>query len=442
MDFINNINIGPISGISALIVIAVCAIAVIAIIAVAIISAVKAKKESKDYDEDIAERNFFAQYGVTPEEVRLNQRLVPYRGRKDKNMIDYQGNDLGTELEELPTESEPEIEQAVEETHEPLQDEFSLEEGETINIDDIAPAPEEVINDSLNIEPETDTNGMDFLSADDLLGPQEPAPVEEAPVEPIPEEPIPEPVVEEPAPEPVQEPVVEEPVVEEPAPEPIPEPEPEVVPVPEEPVKTGVEKPETKKIVKKKPEDWSKYDGEYEGYYYDPEDACYYEGKPSAALAKKLEAKKAEIEAQNLKNGKKVVIKKVAPPFATLKTPKHARKDPAPYAGFDESKIYGKYVIENEDGEYYYSLYSNTGERLYESGNYSSLDFCKKAIDRFKSHAIVGTYTIEADGDKFCAVIKRKTYVHKGDGRSTFAEAEKHMNQIKDFAQTDIIREQ
>ena len=288
------------------------------------------------------------------------------------------------------------------------------------------------------------------------------------------EEPIPEPVKEEPIPEPASEPVKEEvkqePVVqpepikeevkEEPKSEPISEPvkeevkpEPIVEPAPvepapvEEPKKQGVAKPAAKKVVKKKPDDWSKYDGTYEGYYYDPEDACYYEGTPSPALAKKLAAKEAELEALNANKDKKVVIKKVAPPFAALKTPKNKRQAPKPVAGFDESVIYGKYVIEHVDKgdgtqEWFYTLYDASGNNIYESSNYTTQEYCERAINRFKSHAIIGTYTIEAADGKFFFVLKRKTYVHKGSPQNTFEDANSHMREIKNFAQTDIVRVQ
>lgn len=259
---------------------------------------------------------------------------------------------------------------------------------------------------------------------------QEPAPVEE-----VKEEPAPEPI-----PEPVSEPVAEP--VQEPVPEPTPEPVAE-----EEPKKQGVAQPAAKKVVKKKPDDWSKYDGTYEGYYYDPEDACYYEGTPSPTLAKKLAAKEAEIEALNANKDKKVIIKKVAPPFAALKTPKNARKEPQKVAGFDESVIYGKYIIEHvdkEDGtqEYFYTLYDASGNDIYESSNYTTKEYCERAINRFKSHALIGTFTIEAADGKFFFVLKRKTYVHKGAPQNTFEDANARMKEIKSFAQTDIIREQ
>lgn len=269
-----------------------------------------------------------------------------------------------------------------------------------------------------------------------------PEPVIEPVKEEIKPEPVIEPVKEEVKPEPVVEPVKEE-VQPEPVVEPVKEevqPEPVVEPIKE--VKKGVDKPNAPKKVVKKPDDWSKYDGEYEGFYYDPEDACYYEGKPNAATAKKLAAKKAELDAANAKTGKKVVIKKIAPPFATLKTPKHPRQEPVAVAGFDEAAIYGKYVIEHVGDEYFYTLYSNDNKTLYESGNYASLEYCKSAIQRFKTHALVGVFTIEEKEGKFNFVLKRKSYSHRGSAQNSIADAEKHGKDVKYFAQTDIVREQ
>ena len=342
---IENIKLGPLEGYSALILIAVLAIAVVLIVAVLIASIVKAVKERKDENEDAQEDAFYAEYGVTGEELRLNEKLARMRGilkhGKRKDFVD----------------------------DEPAQ---------------TAPQPEPVKEEAKE-EPKA-----------------------EAQVEPQKEEAS--------------------------KPEPVPQ-------------KQGVDKPATKKVVKKKPDDWSKYDGTYEGYYYDPEDACYYEGTPSPALAKKLAAKEAELEALNANKDKKVVIKKVAPPFAALKTPKNARKAPQKVAGFDESVIYGKYVIEHvdkEDGtqEYFYTLYDASGKDIYESSNYTTKAYCERAINRFKTHALIGTYTIEAAEGKFFFVIKRKTYVHKGAPQVSFDDANALMKQVKAFAQTDIVREQ
>lgn len=408
-------KLGPLDGAAALIVIVVAIVAALALVAVFVVNIVKAVKERNDKKEDQAENEFFAEYGVTGEELRLNQKIAQKR-QELLGLLRKKKVKTAKTAELIP---EPVVQDEPVVTEEPIAEEPVQE-----------PVPEPVVQEEVK---------------------EEPAPVEE----PVKEEPVKEEVKVEPVQEPVVEPVKEEPKVEpvqEPAQEPIPEPvvqeevKQEPAPV-EEPKKQGVAKPAAKKVVKKKPDDWSKYDGTYEGYYYDPEDACYYEGTPSAALAKKLAAKEAELEALNANKDKKVVIKKVAPPFAALKTPKNKRQAPKPVAGFDEAVIYGKYVIEHvdkEDGtqEWFYTLYDASGNNIYESSNYTTQAYCERAINRFKSHAIIGTYTIEAADGKFFFVLKRKTYVHKGSPQNTFEEANSHMREIKNFAQTDIVRVQ
>lgn len=392
-----NLKLGPLEGYSALIVIIVLVLALAALVAVLVVSIIKALKERKDQKEDKAENEFYSEYGVNAEEMRLNQKLARLRG----------------------------------EVHDAMRGKKRAKTEETAQEDSLA-APVEEVKEQEPVEEEKPV--AEPIAQEPV---QEPAPIEE-----VKEEPAPEPV-QEPAPEPIQEPVPEP--VAEPVQEPVPEPMPE--PVVEEPKKQGVAQPAAKKVVKKKPDDWSKYDGTYEGYYYDPEDACYYEGTPSPALAKKLAAKEAELEALNANKDKKVIIKKVAPPFAALKTPKNARKEPQKVAGFDESVIYGKYIIEHvdkEDGtqEYFYTLYDASGNDIYESSNYTTKEYCERAINRFKSHALIGTFTIEAADGKFFFVLKRKTYVHKGAPQNTFEDANARMKDIKSYAQTDIIREQ
>ncbi len=385
-----NLKLGPLEGYSALIVIIVLVLALAALVAVLVVSIIKALKERKDQKEDKAENEFYSEYGVNAEEMRLNQKLARLRGE----VRDAMRGKKRAKTEETAQEDSPAVPVEEVKGQEPVEEEKPVAE----------PIAQEPV--------------------------QEPAPVEE-----VKEEPAPEPI-----PEPVSEPVAEP--VQEPVPEPTPEPVAE-----EEPKKQGVAQPAAKKVVKKKPDDWSKYDGTYEGYYYDPEDACYYEGTPSPALAKKLAAKEAELEALNANKDKKVIIKKVAPPFAALKTPKNARKEPQKVAGFDESVIYGKYIIEHvdkEDGtqEYFYTLYDASGNDIYESSNYTTKEYCERAINRFKSHALIGTFTIEAADGKFFFVLKRKTYVHKGAPQNTFEDANARMKEIKSYAQTDIIREQ
>lgn len=418
-------KLGPLDGAAALIVIVVAIVAALALVAVFLVNIVKAVKERNDKKEDQAENEFFAEYGVTGEELRLNQKIAQKR-QELLGLLSKKRIKTAKTAEPIP---EPVVQDEPVVTEEPIAEEPVQE-----------PIPEPVVQEEVK---------------------EEPAPVEE-PVkeELVKEEPVKEEVKVEPVQEPVVEPVKEEPIKEEPKVEPVQEPVQEPISEPvvqeevkqepapvEEPKKQGVAKPAANKVVKKKPDDWSKYDGTYEGYYYDPEDACYYEGTPSAALAKKLAAKEAELDALNANKDKKVVIKKVAPPFAALKTPKNKRQAPKPVAGFDESVIYGKYVIEHvdkEDGtqEWFYTLYDASGNNIYESSNYTTQAYCERAINRFKSHAIIGTYTIEAADGKFFFVLKRKTYVHKGSPQNTFEEANSHMREIKNFAQTDIVRVQ
>lgn len=397
----SDFKLGPIDGAAALIVLVVAILAAVCLVAVLIVSIIKAIKERNDQKEDQAENEFFAEYGVTGEELRLNQKIA----QKRKELFELMRKKV------RKVKDEPVVEEVKDE---PVEENASA------------------------VEPEQEPVGEETIAQEEVATVVEEVKQEE----PVPVEPVQEPQKEE-----TKEEVKEEVKEEEPVQEPAPVVEPIQEPVKEEPKKQGVEKPAAKKVVKKKPDDWSKYDGTYEGYYYDPEDACYYEGTPSPALAKKLAAKEAELEALNANKDKKVVIKKVAPPFAALKTPKNKRNAPKPVAGFDESVIYGKYVIEHvdkEDGtqEWFYTLYDASGNNIYESSNYTTQAYCERAINRFKSHAIIGTYTIEAADGKFFFVLKRKTYVHKGSPQNTFEEANNHMREIKNFAQTDIVRVQ
>lgn len=417
----SDFKLGPIDGAAALIVLVVAILAAVCLVAVLIVSIIKAVKERNDQKEDQAENEFFAEYGVTGEELRLNQKIA----QKRKELFELMRKKVRKVkdepvVEEVKDEPVEENASAVEPEQEPVGE-------ETIAQEEVAPVVEEVKQEEPALVEPVQEPKKEETKEEVKEEVKEEEPVLEPVKEEIKEEPAP---VEEPAAvvEQVQAPIKEESVQ-------------------EEPKKQGVEKPAAKKVVKKKPDDWSKYDGTYEGYYYDPEDACYYEGTPSPELAKKLAAKEAELEALNANKDKKVVIKKVAPPFAALKTPKNKRNAPKPVAGFDESVIYGKYVIEHvdkEDGtqEWFYTLYDASGNNIYESSNYTTQAYCERAINRFKSHAIIGTYTIEAADGKFFFVLKRKTYVHKGSPQNTFEEANNHMREIKNFAQTDIVRVQ
>ncbi len=416
MGFIENFTFGALEGVAALIVVIAVALAAVAILVVVILNGIKSLKEHKDDLEDRQEDEFFAEYGITGEEMRLNQQIADMKDRlRSKRRLK---GELDSEKQVvIVRESAPE--QAPAPVPEPV----------VVPVQETAPEP---VREEPPVQETVSEPVLESVKEEPI---SEPAP-----------EPVPEPII-----EPVSEPVVESEPVKELDPAPVVEPvaveekKPEPVEVAEEPAKP---KKAAKKVTpKKKPDDWSRYDGDYEGVYYDPEDACYYEGEPSPEVAAKLAAKRAELDAAAKKNKKEVIVKKVSAPFLSLKTPKHERKTPEKVKGFDEAIIYGKYVIEHDkdaegNEEYYYTLYDPSGNTLYESSNYRSLEYCKRAIARFKTHVMVGEYSIDAENGKFFFVITRKTYVHAGAPQKNYDEAFKLVGQVKNYGMTDIIREQ
>ncbi len=407
-------KLGALDGLAAIITLVALIVAAVLVLLVVVINAIKLIKEHKDEKEDAEEDKFFEEYGITGDELFLNHKLATMREE--------------LRLKHPPKKVEPkkeEVNQPQKEEDKPVEPAKPVEEVKPVE----QPKKEEVKPVVEEKKPEP-AKPIEPPKPVEEKKPEPPQPVQPAkPVEP---------------PKPVEEKKPEPP---KPAPQPKTVEEEKKEEVKQE--KQGVVPPAAaKKVAPKKPDDWSKYDGEFEGYYYDPEDACYYEGEPSPELAKKLAKKQAEIDAENAKNDKKVIIKKVAPPFVALKTPKNARKVPKKVTkGFDEAVIYGQYVIEHKDmpdgnKEYWYTLYDPNGKSVYESSNYTQLEYVNRAINRLKSHAIIGSYTIEAEGGKFFFVLKRKTYVHKGMPLATFDQANDNMRQFKSFVQTNVIREQ
>ena len=125
--------------------------------------------------------------------------------------------------------------------------------------------------------------------------------------------------------------------------------------------------------------------------------------------------------------------------------PKSFRQSPKPYEGegIDESVIYGKYVTENCEGKYYFTLYDNKGKALYESFNYSSDANAKSDINRFKKATVSGASSIEEDSEGgFFWRLKVGPRTFDGPVCESKAEATNGLRQVKDFALTDISREQ
>jgi hypothetical protein len=180
--------------------------------------------------------------------------------------------------------------------------------------------------------------------------------------------------------------------------------------------------------------DWSNYDGEYEGYYYDPIDVCYYEGNPPVYVQKMY-----------LPPAPDPIIRKIKSPAAPLENKPKAKRAAlaAPKQGtLDIAAIYGQYVIEHEGNEYFFTLYSNKGEVLFESFNYANEQFCRDAVKRFKKHVLAGAFSVEGETGKFRFVLVRKLNTYYGPEKETRTDAEGSISTLKYFAQTDVVRAQ
>lgn len=175
---------------------------------------------------------------------------------------------------------------------------------------------------------------------------------------------------------------------------------------------------------------WDNYDGEYVGYYYDPLEGCYFKGKAPTYVQKTY-----------LPAPPPPVVKRVMPPCAPITSkPKAARPALTMKEGFDIAKIYGQYIIGSEDGEYFFTLYSNKGDLLYASDNYASKQYCTDAIKRFKKHVLAGAFSVEGEEGGYHFKLVRNLNTYFGPDKSTFVEAEKSINDLKYYAQTDVVR--
>ena len=179
--------------------------------------------------------------------------------------------------------------------------------------------------------------------------------------------------------------------------------------------------------------DWSNYDGEYDGYYYDPIDVCYYEGK-APVYVQKMYLPPVERVVRKIKSPAAPLTEKAKEPRVGVKRTS---------TGLDMSDIYGQYIIEhNAEGEYYFTLYSNKEVTLYESHNYTSEQYCRDAIKRFKKHVLAGTYDVVGKDGVYNYVLTRKLNVYTGPNKPTREEAETSRKRMKYFAQTDVVRVQ
>lgn len=175
---------------------------------------------------------------------------------------------------------------------------------------------------------------------------------------------------------------------------------------------------------------WDNYDGEYAGYYYDPLEGCYFKGNAPVYVQKTY-----------LPAPPPPVVKRVMPPCAPITSKPKAQRAPLPAKeGFDIAKIYGQYVVGNDGDEYYFTLYSNKGELLYASDNYASKQYCLDAIKRFKKHVLAGSFSIEGEAGDYHYKLVRNLNTYIGPQKAVRVDAEKSMNTLKYYAQTDVIR--
>lgn len=176
--------------------------------------------------------------------------------------------------------------------------------------------------------------------------------------------------------------------------------------------------------------DWSNYEGEFSGYYYDPLEACYFEGKAPVYIQKMY-----------LPEPPPPIVKRVMPPCAPLTSkPKAKRAELVKKPGFDPATIYGQYVLGSEGSDYYFTLYSSKGDMLYASENYLTKDYCLEAVKRFKKHVLAGAFSVEGEAGDYHYKLVRNLNTYIGPQKSVRVDAEECIKEVKYYAQTDIVR--
>ena len=173
---------------------------------------------------------------------------------------------------------------------------------------------------------------------------------------------------------------------------------------------------------------WTNYAGDWEGYYFDPNDDCYYEGKAPV-----------EVQKMYLPPAEKIIKKVRAQGAPLTEKPKEKRKA---VKSFGLSDFYGQYAIgHNVEGEYFFTLYAKDNSPLFESHNYKTEQFCIDAVNRFKKHVIAGTFEITEKDGKFHYTLTRNINIYDGIVYATREEAENAVKKVKRYAQTDEIQQ-
>ena len=175
--------------------------------------------------------------------------------------------------------------------------------------------------------------------------------------------------------------------------------------------------------------DWTNYEGEFAGYYYDPLEGCYFPGKAPVYVQKTY-----------LPVPPPPIVKKVMPPSAPITTKPKAPRAPLSAKPDIAAAIYGQYVIGMQGEVAFFTLYSNKGAMLYASENYRSREYCVAAIKRFKKHVLVGAFSVEGEDGAYHYKLVRNLNTYIGPDKATRAEAEESLKNLKYYAQTDVVR--
>ncbi len=296
MEFIENFKLGTLTGVSALVVLGVVALVVVIALVVIIVNGAKAVKERKDKKEDDKEDAFFAEYGVTGEQVRLNESLAAkrerLRTRRNVPEVKWKVVEKVVEVEKQPDPQENQPEQPEKLDYIPMNIVYDE--------DMIYPIPPTVFDEdevySMEHIKVFNDNDPNVVFLPERMDEEDEIVQLEEYVEPEPE-PEPEPVEEK-----VEEPVEEEPKPEEKHPDPL-----YPLPINEELIDEYYYTP-SPELEDGREENWDRYNGNFAGFYYNPYDGCYHEGYAPKSLVKKLVDKQAEYNETHPDRSKKYIV--------------------------------------------------------------------------------------------------------------------------------------
>lgn len=105
-------------------------------------------------------------------------------------------------------------------------------------------------------------------------------------------------------------------------------------------------------------------------------------------------------------------------------------------------KVVGKYVIDENEDFYQFSLYANNGQLLYESREYATLATCKSGIATFKKNVAECDYRVAQDKNGNWKYIFRKgNSIYIGESYSTEQSAINSAESTKRFAEVSELLE-